>query len=316
MSLRDILLALLVVGVWGANFTVIKIGLADVPPMLLASLRYVVVALSALAFVPRPKLALRYWIAYGLTVGVGQFGPLFYAMDIGMPAGLSSVVLQSQAFFTLIFAYAFLQERVLWVQLAGMGVAALGLLLIGRSVGDLGSLAIPLPALLLTLLGAAFWGLSNIVVRQAVRAASAQGERLATLSLVVWSALIPPVPLFVLALLLHSPQRVVEALRGMQAAAIFSIAYIAFGATLFGFGACSKLLSRYPAGTVAPFSLLVPVTGLLTASFVLGERLSPTQWLGAFCVVLGLLVSTGKASRWLKHLWQKLPAKGAKRTGA
>lgn len=292
MTPRDLAFAILVVAVWGATFTVIKIGLQGVPSMLLASLRYLATAIPAVLFVPRPKVAAPYWIAYGFTVGVGQFGALFYAMELGMPAGLASVVLQSQAFFTLILAYGFLRERITGTQLAGMGAAGLGLCVIAFSLGDFGSTKIPIAALLLTLLGAAFWGMSNIVVRQAARAAASQGRSLDMLSLVVWSALVPPVPLFILALVLHEPQTVFEAFRGIDAPSIFSVAYIAYAATLIGNVQWSKLLSRYPASVVAPFSLLVPVTGLLTAGLVLSERMTLMQWLGSACVVVGLLFST------------------------
>lgn len=295
MGARDVVLAVLIAAVWGANFTVIKIGLAGVPPMLLASLRYLVVALPAVFFVPKPRVPVGLWVAYGLTVGVGQFGALFLAMDRGMPAGLASVVPQSQAFFTLLFASWFLKERIQRAQLLGMAVAGLGLLVIALGLAD-GAVRIPMLAMLLTLLAAVFWGLSNIVVRLAVRDAASRGLSVDMLELVVWSSLVPPAPLFFLALLLDSPQGVRDALSSMQAASVFAIAYIAFGATLFGFGGWSALLAKYPAGTVAPYSLLVPVTGLFTSGLVLGERLSPMQWLGCGCVIAGLILSTSR--RW------------------
>lgn len=292
MILKDLLLALLVVAVWGANFTVIKVGLAGVPPMLLAGLRYVVVAFPAVFFVARPKIGAAYVIAYGLTVGVGQFGALFYAMDLGMPAGLASVVPQSQALFTLIFAAWMLGERISRTQLAGMFLSGVGLGIIAYHLDGPGTSEIPVTAFLLTLLGAASWGLSNIVVRKAAQAAARQGDSLDMLSMVVWSALVPPVPLFILSLLLDSPQAMIQSLSHLNAASLFAIGYIAYAATLVGFGGWSRLLAKYPASTVAPFSLLVPVTGLLTAGVVLGERLTPLQWLGSIAVVGGLLIST------------------------
>lgn len=302
MILKDVAIALLVVAVWGANFTVIKIGLAGVPPMLLASLRYLVVALPGILIVPKPRIRLAYGIAYGLTVGVGQFGALFYAMHLGMPAGLASVIPQSQALFTLIFAYWMLGERISTAQLGGMILSGAGLAVIAIQLDHPGAEAIPLLAFLLTLVGAASWGLSNIIVRMAVRDAARRGESLDMLSLVVWSALVPPLPLFILSVFLDSPQAIVGSLANLDAASLFSIAYIALAATIFGFVGWSRLLATYPASTVAPFSLLVPVTGLLTAGLVLSERLTPLQWLGATCVVGGLLISTQASSGLMRRV--------------
>ena len=108
MSPKDLLLALVVIIVWGLNFVVIKIGLHDMPPMLLGALRFMLAAFPAILFIRRPQIPLRWLLAYGLTISLGQFAFLFYAMSVGMPAGLASLVLQSQAFFTLLFAALFL----------------------------------------------------------------------------------------------------------------------------------------------------------------------------------------------------------------
>jgi O-acetylserine/cysteine efflux transporter len=291
MSYKDLILALLVVTIWGANFTVIKLGLDDVPPMLLVALRFMLASFPAIFFVRPPEIHISYLISYGVTVGVGQFGCLFYGMHIGMPAGAASVVLQSQAFFTLFFATIFLREAVANVQWLGLVVAAIGLGLVGHN-DQTSVLAIPKAALMLTLCGAASWGLSNIIVRKASASAILNGRTLNMFSLVVWSSLIPPLPLLGLAMLLDSPARIVESFTHLNGISIFSIVYLAFGATLIGFGIWSKLLSKHSAGKVAPLSLFVPVTGLLTARIVLNEQFSYYQWAGCLCVILGLLVSS------------------------
>jgi O-acetylserine/cysteine efflux transporter len=296
MSRKDITIALLVVIIWGANFTVIRLGLDGIPPLLLASLRFLLAAFPAILFVKKPAVGFRYWLAYGLSVGVGQFGCLFYAMHIGMPAGVASVVLQAQAFFTLLFAVTLLNESVTLRQLAGLGLAAIGLYLVGGISGKASE--ITPGALMLTLGGAAFWGMSNIVVRKATSFASSQGEKLDMLSLVVWSALIPPAPLLLLSYLIESPERILGAITHLNGVSLFSVAYLAFGATILGYGAWSYLLSRHPANRVAPWSLLVPVAGLITARIVLDERLSAIQWIGCLLVVAGLVVAFSSFFRW------------------
>ena len=291
MNRRDVTLALLVVTVWGANFTVIKLGLAGVPPMLLIVLRYTLAALPAIAFVKRPALGWRYIVSYGLAVGVGQFSCLFYAIHIGMPAGIASVVLQSQVFFTLLFAAILLKETLKGSQIIGLVVAGLGLYFIGGNFGVNEISEIPIGAFLLTLFGAAFWGISNIIVRCAAKETALRGERLDMLGLVVWSSLVPPLPLLAIAMMIDTPSTLLNAVSNLNAISVFAVLYLAFCATLFGFCTWSILLAKYPAGRIAPLSLLVPVTGLITAQIVLGEQLSIMQWLGGIIILIGLVIS-------------------------
>jgi O-acetylserine/cysteine efflux transporter len=306
MKATDLLLALMVVAVWGASFTVIRIGLDDMPPLLLAALRFALAAVPAVFFIRRPVIPFRYLLAYGVTVGVGQFGCMFYAMHLGLPAGLTSVVLQSQAFFTLLLAAFMLHEKVLPAQLAGLALAATGLFLIGAATGAAGARAIPPLAMLLALTGATFWGISNIVVRKAADAGTGRGERLDMFSLTIWSSLIPPIPLLLLGLMLHSPDEMLRALRAVDLSTVLTVCYLAFAATVFGFGTWSKLLSRYPTSQVAPLSLLVPVSGLLTASLILGERLLPSQWLGCLLILSGLAGATYGQQRFQRAAEKRL----------
>ncbi|SEM40510.1 O-acetylserine/cysteine efflux transporter [Pseudoxanthomonas sp. GM95] len=279
MAPRDLLLALVVIVVWGLNFVVIRVGLDGLPPMLLGALRFVLAAFPAVLFVRRPAVPWRWLLAYGATISLGQFVFLFQAMAHGMPPGLASLVLQSQAIFTLVFAAAFLRERMRPASVVGLLIAALGLLLIGLENGH----ATPLLAVLLTLCGGAMWGAGNIITRRF--------GQVDQLSLVVWGALVPPLPFLALSLWWEGPAQIASALRHINAHSVWALVYLAFGATLLGYGLWSRLLSRYPAGKVAPFSLLVPVVGLSSSAWLLGERLGMLQWVGGAVVMLGLLVN-------------------------
>ena len=291
LAYRDLALALLVVSVWGANFTVIQLGLQGFPPLLLAALRYVLALLPAVVFIARPATPNRFWIGYGLTSGVGQFGCLFYAMHIGMPAGVASVVLQSQAFFTILLAAPVLGERITARQLVGMLVAGVGLYLVGASADAHRLVAIPLPAFVFTMVGALFWGISNLIIRLASADARAHDRDLNMLSLVVWSSAIPPIPLLALSMTLNGPGAMSVATVSWSWMTVFAGCYLAYGATLFAFGTWSRLLADYPAAKIAPLSLLVPVTGLLTARVVLDEVLTPEQWIGCILIMTGLILS-------------------------
>ncbi len=291
MTGKDLFFAIMVVIVWGANFTFIRLGLDGVPSMLLVAARYIGV-IPAIFFVKKPNISLNLALAYGLCVGVGQFSSLFYAMQIGMPAGLSSIVLQSAAFITPILAMFLLRESMKPVQFVGLFIAAGGLYFIAKSSITRGITSIPLFAILLTLLAAFFWALSNIIIKIASNKASAKGEKLNMLSVIVWTSLIPPIPAIAFAFMLDTPQTIYSAITNLSGISVFSIAYLAFASTLFGYGMWSTLLSKYPASKIAPLSLMVPITGLLTASIVLDERLTSLQWIGGIIIIIGLAFST------------------------
>ncbi|WP_222911246.1 EamA family transporter [Pseudomonas sp. DNDY-54] len=279
MSPKDLLLALVVIVVWGMNFVVIKIGLDDIPPMLLGCLRFMLAAFPAILFIKRPQMPLRWLIAYGATISLGQFAFLFSAMHVGMPAGLASLVLQSQAFFTLFFAVLFLGERLRATNLVGLVIAASGLVLIGMQ----GDRSMTLAGFILTICAASMWAMGNIITRKV--------GKVNLVGLVVWGSLIPPIPFFALSWFIEGPQMIESALRGIGLSSIMVLVYLAFGATILGYGLWSRLLSRYPANTVAPFSLLVPVVGLTSAAWLLGEQLDGLQAIGALLVMLGLVIN-------------------------
>jgi O-acetylserine/cysteine efflux transporter len=279
MTPKDLLLALLVIVVWGLNFVVIKVGLHGMPPMLMGALRFLLAAFPAILFVRRPQVPLRWMLAYGMTISLGQFAFLFYAMYVGMPAGLASLVLQSQAFFTLFFAALFLGERLRGSNLFGLLVAASGLVLIGLQGGQ----AMTLAGFALTIAAASMWALGNVVTRKL--------GKVNLVGLVVWGSLIPPLPFLALSLWLEGSELISQSLRTLGLDSMLVLAYLAFGATILGYGLWSRLLSRYPASQVAPFSLLVPVVGISSSALLLGERLGALQMVGAALVMAGLLIN-------------------------
>ena len=292
---KDLLLILIVILVWGVNFAVIKVGVADVPPLLLGGLRFLLAAFPALLFLRPPKVPLRLYVLYGMTISVGQFSLLFTAIHVGMPTGLASLVLQSQAFFTMLFAAFWLKEQWHLNQLAGLVLAACGLVLIGSAHG----LSMPLAGFMLTIAAAAMWACGNIVTRAVGRYAPMN-----QLAFVVWASLVPPVPLLLLSAWLEGPQAMVTALAHFSWVAFGVVAYLAWAATLFGYGVWTALLSRYPANRIAPFSLLVPLVGLTTGWLVFGEVLKPVHFAGGALLMAGLLVNLFGARLFSRLKWQ------------
>ncbi|MFC3393759.1 EamA family transporter [Brenneria rubrifaciens] len=301
MSVKDGLLALCVVVLWGINFVVIKIGLHDMPPFLLAGLRFSLVAIPAIFFIPAPRVPFRWLLAYGMTISFGQFGFLFLAIKLGMPAGIASLVLQAQAFFTLLLGVALLSEKLRWDHVVGILVAAAGIVVLaeGRAEGQ-STVAMTITTLLLTLAGALSWAFGNISNK--IIMSNNRGVNI--MSLVVWSALIPIAPFFLCSWLFEGQAAIVSSLVNIQLPTILSLVYLAFVATIIGYGIWGSLLARYETWRVAPLSLLVPVVGLISAAVFLNEALSPLQIVGALMVMLGLAINVFGA-----RLWSLLPVR-------
>lgn len=292
---RDLGLALLVILVWGVNFAVIKVGLAGVPPLLLGALRFMLAAFPALLFFKAPKVPLRLYLVFGLTMSVGQFAFLFSAIHVGMPSGLASLVLQSQSFFTLVLTVLWLRERWQGNQLAGLLLAAGGLVLIGSAHGA----SMPLLGFLLTVAAAAMWACGNLVSRAVGRYGPMN-----QLAFVVWASLVPPLPLLALSGLIEGPEAIAAALQGFSWASFASVAYLAWAATLFGYGVWTYLLARYPVNRVAPFTLLVPLVGLTTGWIAFGETLQPVHFAGGALLMVGLFVNLFGAPLLARLRWK------------
>ncbi|WDR04448.1 EamA family transporter [Devosia rhodophyticola] len=278
MPIRDIALALFVILVWGFNFVAMKWSVAEISPFMLTALRYIGCVLPAIFFIPRPAVSWRLLIIYGTTVGVLQFSFLFSAMEMGMPAGLASLVMQLQVFITTGLAILLLGDRPNKLQIGGALLALAGLAAIGADY--IGS-AVMIP-LIMTLIASTFWSISNIISKRA--------GKVDMLGFVVWAALIPPIPMLVLAMIFNGPQDFV-AVTQLSPLALGSVLFIAYGSTLMGYGGWAILFGRHPASTVAPFSLLVPIVGFAAAYIFLGETFSRAEFIGSAMIFVGLVIN-------------------------
>ena len=295
MSRADWFSAIIVIVVWGVNFVVMKWGLATLSPLLLCALRFVAASLPFLLFVRRPaSLSWSLLVAYGLVQGVGQFGLLFTGMKMGMPAGMASVVLQTQAFITMLMAAVLLGEIPQRWQWGGLCIAIGGLIFIGTAHGD-SAADMTLAGFVLTVGAASMWASSNLLTRVAAKQGAYE-----PVSFIVWTSVVPLVPLLLLSYWVDGPDLMVQQLQGIGWRELAVIAYLAFLSTLLGYGLWTRLLQRYAASTVAPLSLLVPVIGLLSAMLLLGESPTGMQWLGTLGVLLGMAVNQF-GGRWARR---------------
>ena len=242
------------------------------------------VAFPALLFVARPAIPLRLLLGYGLTISFGQFAFLFCAIGLGMPAGLASLVLQAQAFLPSFLAPSSLANA--YRQAAG-GDRAGDLRRAGAGGGSLGGEHVPLVGFMLTLAAALQLGLRQYFQQKN----HVPGDRPPIISLVVWSALIPVLPFMFASWLIDGPQLMLASLRQIDMLTVLSLLYLAFIATLVGYGIWGSLLGRYETWRVAPLSLLVPVVGMASAALLLGETLSGLQLAGAALIMAGLYIN-------------------------
>lgn len=280
-----------VVLIWGLNFVVMKWGLAGLSPMLLGALRYSVAAAALLLIWRAPPLPWRYIVAYGLAQGLGQFGLLFTGLQLGMTAGMASVVMQTQAFFTLLLAAPLLGECAQARQWLGLTVALAGLVAIAAAHGD-GPGQMTLIGFLLTLGAAFMWAVSNLIGRIAARHADYDA-----LAFVAWSGLVPIVPFFALAGWQQGFDEVGMQLHALQWPAVLAVLYLGLLATLLAYSLWTQLLKRYAPAQIAPWSLLVPVVGLWAAATAFDEHPSLLQGVGSVAVLLGLVINQGLGRR-------------------
>jgi O-acetylserine/cysteine efflux transporter len=282
LATRDLALILAVVALWGFSFVAIKLALREIPPFALAALRFCFAAVPLAFFVKPPRIPWLLIAAYGAGIGVFQFGLLFLGMKLGMPAGLSSVVIQLQVFFTIGLAAAFLGDRLRREDLLGAAVAAAGVVLLGAYKLIEGQTA-TLIGYLLVIAAAFAWSAGNVIAKRAALRYDAD-----MFSLVVWSSLVPPLPLALLSFAFEGGADVASTVFDAGAVTWGCVLLLAWGATLFGFASWAKLLHRYPTAFMAPFGLLIPVSGLASGAIFLREELAPMQWTGVALVLLGL----------------------------
>ncbi|MDO9434668.1 EamA family transporter [Hydrogenophaga sp.] len=278
MPTTHLLLALSVVFVWGTNFVAIRWGLDGLPPFLFAALRFALSALPWLLFMPRPTAPWHKVAAFGVLLGVGQFGLMFLAMRSSISPGMASLVVQLQVFFTIGLSLWLMKERVRGFQIVGLLLALAGLGLIAANVDA----TVTLLGMGLVLSAAFFWSLANLVVKSL--------GPVNMLHFMVWSSVFAVPPLFALSWLLEGPALMRTSLEHASGLVWASVVWQAIGNTLYGYGVWNWLLARHPAATVTPLALLIPVFGMGASALSLGEPLPGWKLGAAALVLLGLAV--------------------------
>ncbi|WP_336319912.1 EamA family transporter [Streptomyces lavendofoliae] len=278
MKKQHILIAVAVTAIWGLNFSVIKIGLRSVDPLILAGIRFTLCALPAVFFLKRPQVPWRWTIGYGLVFGVGLWGVVNLGIQAGVSSGIASLVLQFSAFLTILLGAVVFRESLSRYQYAGIAVALAGLF----SIMFVTDGTVTLVGVALVLFGAVSWSVANVILKKA-----APKE---TLAFLVWSSLFSPIPLFLLDLVVNGTEGYAALPQQMGWAAVASILFQAYPNTLLGYAVWNWLLREYPVSTVAPLSLLVPVFGVLGSVLIFSEPLPPLKLVAGALIVTGLVI--------------------------
>lgn len=279
MPITHQLLALFVTLIWGTNFVFIDIGLAQLPPFVFASLRFALVALPLVFFLPRPKVPWRYLVAYGVLIGFGQFGLLFWVMQSHMSPGLASLVIQVQAVFTIVLALLFFKEKVNLAQIVALVVSFAGVLLIAMQ----GHVDASLIGLAVILVAAISWAVGNLVVKQC--------GKVEIIAFLAWSSLFAVPPLALMSYYYEGPALIISSVSMATWQAWAIVLWQTLGNTLIGYGLWNFLLQRHSAALVAPWALLVPVFGMAASSVFLGESMPWWKFIAAVLIIAGLLIN-------------------------
>ncbi|QZO12139.1 EamA family transporter [Pseudoalteromonas piscicida] len=278
MNVKSISLALIVVIIWGLNFSVIKFGLAELPPILFSGLRFLVVAIPAVFFIPFPKTSVWNVLGVGLFLGVLKFSLLFIAMESNASAGIASLLLQAQVIFTILLSVLLLKETMERFQVVGISIATFGFSLF--FINSSGSTTI-LGAVFI-LFAALFWSFSNLIMKRL--------QDVNLLHFIVWVSLVPPLPLFTLSYFIETDAPL-TLLLNTTTQSWLSIAYVGYISTLIAFAVWGWLLKNHKAAAVTPFALLIPIVGIVGSALLLNEQLMLMEAIGGGFILCGLTIS-------------------------
>lgn len=279
MSLIHQLQALLVTTIWGTNFVFIHIGLQELPPFTFATLRFALVAFPLVLFFPKPNIPWKYLIAFGVLIGFGQFGFLFWAMQGDITPGLASLVVQTQVFFTIFLAIWLFSENIKLIQVLALIISFLGLALIGLYTDGQTTIL----GIVMVLIAALSWACGNLTVKKA--------GKVDLIAFLAWSSIFSVPPLLIMALWIEGSELMISSISQASYKAWAVVVWQSVGNTLIGYGLWNSLLHRYPAAAIAPWALLVPVSGMSASAVFLNEGLPWWKLLAATLILSGLIIN-------------------------
>lgn len=279
MPITHVLLAFSVVFIWGINFLFVKLALTEISPLFLCTLRFVISSIPAVFFIKPPRVSFRIVILYGLVMFGLQFAFLFVGLYVGMTAGMASLVMQMQVFFSMFFAAIYLKETPTFWQISGAIIAFSGIGIVAMHLDK----NISLLGFMMILASAATWGVGNLITKKA--------KDINMISLVIWGSFVTSIPMMITSLIIEGPARIVESVSHLTWVGGISVLYIVYISTWVGYGVWNWLIARYPVSTVVPFTLLVPIVGIMSSVMLMGETFELWKLIAGLLVICGLCVN-------------------------
>ncbi|ECC2506837.1 EamA family transporter [Salmonella enterica] len=285
MSKRlDLFVGFLVTVLWGANFAVIELGLRDLDPFILTFLRFTFCAFPLVFFIKKPEgISLISIALYGVIFGVGLWWVVNFAMFNGLSAGLSSVFLQFSAFFTIVLSCFFLGEKINKIHISGIVTAFVGLIMIIHFSEESSTIK----GVFFVIIAAMSWAVCNIIVKL-TRPAN-------MIAFIVWSSLFSAPAVLIMIVYVKGWGGVLSIPDDITVGSSFSVLFQAYMTTVVGYMIWNNLMKKYPATEVAPLSLFVPVSGVITSYLFLDERLSVQQLISVIVVITGIFIFLNSA---------------------
>lgn len=276
MSFFHIFLGILTAASWGINFTFIKLGLNELPPLLLCGLRFLFVSIPLVFFLKIPKVPIKDLLIYSVLTFTLQFSLLFLSLQLGMPAGASSLVFQIQIFISLFIAAVVFNEKPNRLQIIGGIIAFVGIGFVWLDINEPTTML----GLVVEIIAAACWAVGNIYSKKMSYAGS--------YNIVAWGCLFATPPLFLLSLIFEGPSLISHSLSNATWISVASVAYTTYVSTGFGYYIWNRLLKIYPVSTIIPFTLLTPIFGIMFAMLVFNEKLTNNKITATLLIVFGL----------------------------
>jgi O-acetylserine/cysteine efflux transporter len=279
MRIVHMMLALLLVAIWGFNFVFIQFALEDMSALMLCMMRFLLASLPMLFFIKKPKTSWFLLCSYGLLIFALQFLLLFWGMHLGVTAGLAGLLVQVQVFFSLFFAVVVFKEQVSRWQIMGACISFAGVGVVFMHVGG----DVSFPGLLLIMGASLSWGFGSMVIKKI--------GPVHPMGLVVWGSFIAFVPLCCICLMIEGPAKMMMTLEHISTRGLLSVFYIAYASTWIGYGIWNWLLSSYEIGLVMPFTFLVPIFAMLGSILVFDEAMQFWKISAGILVILGLMIN-------------------------
>ncbi|MFB9135311.1 EamA family transporter [Vibrio olivae] len=278
MTGRDLLLTLLVMAIWGVNFSMIKLGVTETDPLLVAAMRFFCATFPIIFFIRKPDVPWRNLLAYGLVFGTGIWGMASCAITYGLSSGMASVLLQTDVLTTVLVGMWLYKERLTRQQKVGIGIALIGLIIsIVYTNGN-----VTVAGVVLIFISAICWPLAGVIMKQS--------KAPNTFAFNIWGMLFAPVPLVILSVMVSGVDVLQVTYQNWTMNSWFSVLFQAYPTTLFGYWVWNKMLVKYPMSQVAPMTLLVTVFALLSGYWMYGEQLSASQWVSCSAFLMGIIL--------------------------